>query len=195
MVSRPSRQREFPSGLLSEKAFGEGAPRWYAVQAPSGKEAALAARCRQVVDADVLEDCFAPHYEKFMKLGGIWRIVTIPLFDGYFFVSSRDARGLARALARLSFPVSLVGRQGRSCVALALDVQEWLDAVLDDSRVLRISEGVIEADGLRVLRGPLRGHEGSIRRINRHKRMAFLRLGGADEEFLLRAALNIPQKS
>ena len=61
--------------------------------------------------------------------------------------------------------------------------------------MLRASEGAIRAGGLSVARGPLKGSEGRVRRIDRHKSLALVGLGGPGEGFLLRAALSVPRKS
>ena len=97
----------------------------------------------------------------------------------------------------LSFPVLLIGGDGRSFAPLAADAQTWLAGALDGRHVLRASTGVIEDGALKVQRGPLRGREADVRRIDRHKRMAYVGLGGRDGSggFTLRAALNVPQKS
>ncbi|MEI3229968.1 MAG: hypothetical protein V8S24_01170 [Gordonibacter pamelaeae] len=75
-------------------------------------------------------------------------------------------------------------------------VQAWLESALDDAHVLRASEGRIEGGVLRVERGPLRGCEGRVRKIGRHKRMAYLRFDeGGDGDCVLQAALNVPVKN
>ena len=45
-----------------------------------------------------------------------------------------------------------------------------------DRRVVGMSTGVIEGDKVLVLNGPLMNHEGLIRKIDRHKRMAYLEI-------------------
>ena len=117
------------------------------------------------------------------------------MFRGYALLASRDGRGLARAVARLSFPVSLAGRRGRSLLPVETEVQRWLEEALDSSHVLRTSEGFIEDGRLVVERGPLVGQECRIRKIDRHKSLALVGLGGPGEGFLLRSALSVPRKS
>ena len=74
-------------------------------------------------------------------------------------------------------------------------MKAWLEAALDSSRILRASEGRIEGGVLTVERGPLRGSERIVRKVDRHKRMAYVGLGDGDSEFLLRAGLSVPSKS
>ena len=75
-------------------------------------------------------------------------------------------------------------------------MQAWLESVLDEAHVLRASEGRIEGGVLQVERGPLRGCEGRVRKIDRHKRMAYLRFDeGGEGDCVLQAALNVPVKN
>lgn len=187
----------FPKGLLSSRDAAAGALRWYAAHVPQGREEAFAEKCRRIISDEVLQDCFFPKCEKFMKRQGVWTVEEVPLFSEYFFLATRDVRALTKELATLSFPVLLIGRDGRSFAPLAQDAQAWLSAALDSRHVLRASTGVIEDGALRVQQGPLRGREADVRRIDRHKRLAYVGLCDRDGSggFTLRAALNVPQKS
>ncbi|WP_165057089.1 hypothetical protein [Adlercreutzia sp. ZJ176] len=174
-------------------AASPGALRWYAVRVREGHEEAMAAKCASVLSPEVAEGCVAPRYEKFLRKRGTWRLVVDPVFRGYFFVAARDARALSRALGRLSFPVALAGGR-RGAHALSPNVQAWLASALDAEGVLRASEGVIEGGELTVTRGPLVGHERSVGSVNRRKRMAYVRFDEPGGGFLLKAALNVPEK-
>lgn len=196
MAAEARQRRELPMGFLSNGPSRDGALRWYAIHVPEGREDAVAGKCRQLLASDLVEDCFVPKYERYMKYEGAWRIVVHPMFSEYVFVATRDVRALSKALGQLSFPVSLVGRRDRSYAPLSSAVQTWLESALDDAHVLRASEGRIEGGVLRVERGPLRGCEGRVRKINRHKRMAYLRFDeGGDGDCVLQAALNVPVKN
>ena len=180
MDQKATKGDALPSGFLSVRAPRDGRVRWYAVRVPAGRESSFAEDCRRAIGPDLLEDCFVPRYERYTKRQGIWRVETVPMFSGYAFAATRDVP---------------VGRQGSSYAPLSRDVQAWLEATLDSSRVLRASEGRIEGGVLTVERGPLRGSERIVRKVDRHKRMAYVGLGDGDSEFLLRAGLSVPSKS
>lgn len=184
-----------PLSPLPGRHPSDGVVRWYAVHVPAGREASFAEKCRKALDPALLEGCIAPRCERYVKRGGIWRIETVPLFAEYVFVATRDAEALAKALGRLSFAAPIIGRRGRAYAPLAAGVQSWLESALDASHVLRASEGRIDQGVLTVERGPLRGSERIVRKIDRRKRLAFVALGGGDEGFLLKAALSVPSKS
>lgn len=197
MAATETRERGgLPTGFLSDGPPCGGALRWYAVHVPEGREEAAAGKCRRLLAPDLLEDCFVPKRERYMKLEGSWRLVVRAMFGEYALAATRDVRALSEALGRLSLPASLAGRRGRDCAALSPGVQKWLEAALDGAHVLRASEGRIEGGVLRVERGPLRGCEGRVRRIDRHKRTAYLRFDeGGERDCVLQAALSVPAKS
>ena len=172
---------------------GTNSPHWYAVHVARGAEDATATKCRKLVGEEILQECFVPKYEKYLRQHGAWHLVTSPMFSEYFFVSTNNVRALSKELAKLSVPTKLVGKMGTSYMPLSNNVQTWLDSAFDDAHVLRASEGVIENGQLKVQRGPLRGREKEVRKINRHKRLAYVGFNdGAN--VTLRAALNVPTK-
>ncbi len=168
--------------------------RWYAIHVSEGAEDTTAQKCRKLIDKSLLEDCFVPKCEKYFKRQGSWQLITLPLFGEYFFVATRNVRALSQELAKLSVATSFAGRNGLDVNPLSSEVQTWFESVLDGGYVLRASEGVIEGGALRVVRGPLCGQEGKVRKINRHKRLAYVGLEEGSNAFLLRAALNVPEK-
>lgn len=183
----------FPHCLLSAHPSSDGELRWYAVRVPAGCEDDFAEKCRKELGADVLEDCFAPRRERYVRRQGAWQVELAPLFSGHVFAASRDAAALAEALGRLPFSASIAGGEGCGPVPLAAGVQAWLASAFDGAHVLRASEGRIEGGVLTVERGPLRGGERVVRKIDRHRRTAYVELGDGGG-FLLRAALTVPKK-
>ena len=65
-------------------------------------------------------------------------------------------------------------RERSTFMPLTADERDWFLAFSDAAHVVRMSEGVIEGDTVKVTRGPLMGREGLIRKIDRHKRRAYL---------------------
>ena len=46
----------------------------------------------------------------------------------------------------------------------------------DEDHVMKMSEGIIEGDQIRVLKGPLQGYEALVAKVDRHKRLAYIDL-------------------
>lgn len=59
---------------------------------------------------------------------------------------------------------------------------------------MEMSEGIIEGDRVMVTRGPLKGHEASITRIDRHKRLAWVDMSMFGRSKTIRVGLEIVSK-
>ena len=57
-----------------------------------------------------------------------------------------------------------------------------------------MSEGIIENDRVVVTKGPLKGNEGLIRKIDRHKRRAYLEVGLFGRKIETQVGLEIVEK-
>lgn len=146
----------------------------YVIQVTGGREE----HARQLVLrllTDVAEDCYTPAYEAMKKVRGEWRLVRGVLFPGYIFVQTSDPAALRRALSDVPAFTRLLGGNDDEFIPLTDDEVAWLNAFTDvETHTVHMSEGVIEGDRVLVTKGPLRGHEGQIARIDRHKRIAEL---------------------
>lgn len=59
---------------------------------------------------------------------------------------------------------------------------------------MKMSKGVIEGDRVMVTRGPLKGHEALIARIDRHKRLAWVDMDMFGRHKTIRVGLEIVSK-
>ena len=133
----------------------------YVIQVTGGQEE----RARQLVLRllpDVAEDCYTPAYEAMKKIHGEWKLCRGVLFPGYIFVQATDPAALAHRLASVPAFTRLLGGNDDSFIPNV------------ETHVVEMSEGVIEGDRVLVTKGPLRGHEAQIARVDRHKRTAEL---------------------
>lgn len=151
---------------------------WYVAQVSGGHEQATLAQCRKLVDPSILQECFAPEAEYQYKTSEGWQVRQRLLFPGYLFYVTKDVCALRDQLLHVPRLTKLlgVGQQGTKHVFYPLSNKErdWFLAFTDNKRVVRMSQGFIEGDTVRVTSGPLRGREASIRKINRHKRQALI---------------------
>lgn len=80
-------------------------------------------------------------------------------------------------------------------VPLERDEVAWIDALTEKGhRTVGVSEGVIEGDRIIVLKGPLVGREGWIRKINRRKRTAYLEIDMFGRTIQTKIGLGIVRK-
>ena len=151
-------------------------PRIYAVQVTSGQEERTRELLLQLLP-DIVRDCYTPAYECARKISGEWRTVTRMLFPGYVFIETAAPVQLRDSLRGVPAFTRLLGASEESFLALTDDEVAWLNAFTNiNTHVVEMSHGIIEGDKVIVTKGPLRGHEGQIARIDRHKRVAELEI-------------------
>ena len=108
------------------------------------------------------------------KIRGEWRLVKRLLFPGYLFFVTDDPEALNRELSRVPMPIRLLGNEENSFFPLTDKERDWFLSFMDGNHTVRMSEGYISGDKITVTRGPLMGLEGDIRKIDRHKRRAYI---------------------
>lgn len=151
---------------------------WYVAQVRSGQETAVRDMCKQMVDPEILQDCFIPEYETMRKMQGEWQSVRRCLFPGYVFVVTESLAGLVTALKKVPASIHLLGQGDRegAILPLSTEEQDWIAAFTDETHCVRMSEGYIEGEAITVTRGPLVGREAIIRKVDRHKRRALIEM-------------------
>lgn len=168
--------------------------RLYAVQVTSGQEERTRAMVSRLLP-EVAEDCYTPAYECARKVAGQWRTVTRMLFPGYVFIETADPATLRDQLRAVPAFTRLLGASDESFLALTDDEVAWLNAFTNvETHVVEMSQGVIEGDRVLVTKGPLRGHEGLIAKVDRHKRLAELEIRMFGRVKRVRIGLEIVRK-
>ena len=83
---------------------------------------------------------------------------------------------------------------GETRVALTPQEIEFILRFCGEDDIAEMSEGVIEDDQVHILSGPLMGMEGAIRKIDRHKRKAWLELEMFGRQQQIEVGLEIIKK-
>lgn len=148
---------------------------WYVIQVRTGTEEAIQIQCEKNISRDILQKCFIPHYEEKRKYRGEWRICERILFPGYLFLVSEHLDELYQGLKHVIGLTKLLGT-GREVIGLSQEEVRFLLRFGGDEQIVKFSQGLIEQSHVRVLSGPLQGMEGYIRKIDRHKRKAYLEI-------------------
>ena len=102
---------------------------------------------------------------------GEWHKETKILFPGYIFLVSPDKEKLFFQLKKVMGLTKLIGT-GDEVVPLTEEEIHFLLEFGKDEQIVEMSEGIIENEQVIITRGPLKGHEGLIKKIDRHKRKA-----------------------
>ena len=149
---------------------------WYVVQVSGGNEAKAcklisqaAERHVQAGGSKVLEECFVPTYQCEQKFKGEYRLLDRNLFPGYVIAITRDVNGLNLLLRGISAFTKILG-SSEGFVPLDRGESAFINSFTTAKhRVIRTSRAVVEGDHVKVMEGPMVGHEGWIKEINRRK--------------------------
>ena len=148
---------------------------WYVVQVRTGTEESIRIQCEKHMSGEALERCFIPYYEESKRIRGRWTTLEKVLFPGYVFMVSEKLERLYDQLHGVVGLTKLIGT-GREIVPLREEEIAFMQGIGGEKQVVEMSEGVIEQSCVRITSGPLVGMEGMIRKIDRHKRKAYLDL-------------------
>ena len=142
---------------------------WYVMQVRTGTEENIRCQCQRLISSDILKRCFIPYYQQKKRFQGKWHIQERILFPGYVFLIAENLEQLAE---KETGQKNL--RSGDEIIPLSQEEVELLLKLGKEEQLVAMSTGIIENDQVRILTGPLQGMEGYIRKINRHKRKAWV---------------------
>lgn len=167
---------------------------WYVIQVRAGTEENIVFQCsKKIADRAVLTRCFIPYYERKRRYEGAWHTEKKVLFPGYVFLVSDDVTRLFLSLKKVQGLTKMIGT-GREIVPLSESEVQLLQRLGGDDQVVETSIGVMEQDRITVSSGPLQGMEGCIRRIDRHKRLAWIEIEMMGRLMEARVGLEIVEK-
>lgn len=149
---------------------------WYVIQTMAGQEDQVIELMLKLVDEDLVKETFVPRYEVMKRIKGQWVRRKEVLLPGYVFVVTREPGRLKVGLLGVPRFTRLLGNDD---MFIPLDDREvaFINAFTSPGkRTVELSTGVIEGDEVVILNGPLMGHTGLIKKIDRHKRLAYLEL-------------------
>ncbi len=167
---------------------------WYVVQVRTGSEESIRRQCEKNIDREIMELCFIPCYEEQRHIRGEWVTLKKILLPGYLFVVTEKLEELYENLKIIIGLTKLLGT-GREIVPLTEEEQKFLQKFGGEEQVVVMSEGIIEQSQVKVTSGPLMGMEGYIRKIDRHKRKAWLELELFGRKQTVQVGLEVVSKS
>lgn len=145
---------------------------WYVIQVYTGHEMAVCRKCQEEV-ASRGEVVFVPLAERMTKMKGEWVLTKNRLFPGYVFVETDQIEDFHVRLRQLR-AMTKVLKTGEYMTPLYAEEELHLRQFLGDGYVAAYSEGSMEGDQIVVTEGALKGAEGRVKKILRHKRLAVL---------------------
>lgn len=168
---------------------------WYVIQVRSGYEEKIKKTCQLIIDKSVLLDCFIPKIETMKKYHGKWHSQDDVLFKGYVFMISDHIDTLFNELKKVPDLTKLLGKSEDVVYPLKEEEVQFLKSFGKDDHFVEMSYGIIEGDTITVLNGPLKGREGMIKKIDRHKRIAIIEVNFFDQITTAKVGLEIIKKN
>lgn len=149
--------------------------RTYVMQVLTGKERYTLDLLERVLGSSVHATFFAPRYQYQRKIKGSWELVEELLTPGYVYIktSMLDIDELTRQLQQVPAFARVLTQDGK-IISLSADDEAWLTRLTGANYVVEPSIGVMEGDKIVIVDGPLKGLETHIKKIDRHKRLAYV---------------------
>ena len=167
----------------------------YVVQVETRRERRARILIENMVPKGMIDEVFYPTYIKQVKRAGNWRETTALLVPGYVYLTTSDINAVVQHLRDIPALTKVLGTRFRF-VPLTDEELTWLGQLTEPGRrTVAMSKGIIEGDEVRILSGPLRGHEARIAKIDRHKRTAQVEFSILGRRTLIRVGLEIIKKT
>ena len=158
---------------------------WYLLKCPERDEPDFTEKCQALAGQGQVEEIISFQYQRLMRYKGGWHLERRALLPGCIFLHSPKAD-------RLEDGVSDSGAKG-SFSLIPCEVPYMKD-MCREGNVVGMSKGVIKNGRPVITSGPLKGREGLIRKIDRHKRIADIEIPLAGERRQVTVGLEIYEK-
>lgn len=165
----------------------------YAIQVLTGEEERTIKMCNVLIDEQILTDVFYAETEIMRRYKGAWHKQRRPMFPGYIFAETEQVEELFFKFIWIPKLTKILGT-GMVPVALSKEEETWLKRITNEDHVAEISIGIIEGDELIVNSGPLMGLEGTVKKINRHKRQAVVEVEMFNRKMEMTLGLEVVEK-
>ena len=158
---------------------------WCVLQCRQGEEEKLIETCKRNLSARSLRDAFVFTCERMRRYEGAWHTERKLLFPGNVFLETSDAEQLQEEFQEKLDFCEEFGRllDGSDMLfRVSLEEEAFLRGLCGEDHHMGMSVGFIREGTTHVERGPLQGMERRIRKIDRHKRIAWVEMPGGDLE-------------
>lgn len=150
---------------------------WCILKCRPGRSEEIMASCRQTIPADILQDIFTFTCDRMKRYQGSWHTEKTSMFPDYVFLETGNIRALSECLEPYR-EFTCVLEDAAGCHGMLRRVSPEEENLLrrlgGSDHHLGISRGYIRDGITHVTQGPLVGMERRIRRIDRHKRIAWV---------------------
>lgn len=132
------------------------------------------------------EQVYSPKLERIKRIRGVDQTVVSYMFPGYLFIETNHQEELflriREARGRSIFQYCKMLRYQEYILPLSPEEEQRIRLLCSDEHLVRSSVGYMEGDRLIVTAGPLKDMVGYVKKIDRHKKTALLKLPFMGEE-------------
>lgn len=167
---------------------------WFLLHCANKNEEKMIEACKAITNEEILQDAFCITYDCMRRYQGAWHVEQKNLFPKYVILESGSPKQLVQVLESSRDMADLL-KEECPVIPIKEEREQLLRELCGSERHLPMSKGVIRSGQTYITEGPLRGREQMIARIDRHKRLAFLKFSDAAMDSYLRAGLEITEKT
>ena len=162
---------------------------WCVLATKVGREELIQQMCKRHLNKKIYSRCMFPLCEQREHYRGTWHTKLEKVFPGYLFFDTWDPDELSRQLRK----EKIMAQNDKLFVLTPEDVQCLL--FFGRTGVFPMSQGIIVNGRVIILSGPLVGEESRIRKVDRHKRRAWLQIKLFGKPYTVVVGLEISQKT
>ncbi|QNU66244.1 antiterminator LoaP [Ruminiclostridium herbifermentans] len=171
---------------------------WYVLFVHTGREFRVEQLIKKRLDSEKFRP-FVPLHEKIIKISGIVKKEVSPLFPSYVFIESevpsQEFIEKVSPLIHNSLDIVHLLKYSDSEIAIREAERKKLLSLYNDNYCIESSKAIIEGDKIYITDGPLIGQESIIKRVDRHKRRAWIEIDLMGDTKLINVAIEIVKKS
>lgn len=169
--------------------------RWYVIQTMAGQEEAIKQMAEKYMPNDCQEEYRLIYYIRKKRYQGRWHEIKEMLLPGYLFLVADSPWPARERLKKImKFSKLLRNYEENEIYPISKEEEQFLKRLAGDGTEVGMSYGMIEGDTVRIIAGSLMGMEAVIRKIDRHKRIAYIEMQIFGEVKLVQVGLEIVEK-
>lgn len=165
---------------------------WYILNCPERNESEIVSFCKEKIPKDILKDVFTLSFQQMKRYQGTWHTEQGNMVPHCVFFVTEHKEALEKQILK-EFPKSL-GYYTERLKSVKKEEQLLLQELCGKKLCMELSKGVIQKGITHVTEGPLKGRENLIIKIDRHKRLAFLKSGLLPGVACIKTGLEITEK-
>lgn len=170
---------------------------WYVIFVQTGRERKVLKLLEKHLDTSTFVP-FIPFHERIFKNSGILKRELKPLFPGYVFVQSEVSGQRfikdTKSLIHESRDIISILKYSDMEIEMRENERQNMLSLCNDDHCVESSRGIIEGDKIHIKSGPLKGRESIIKKVDRHKRQAWIQMEFMGDIRLVSVALEIVNK-